>query len=69
MDVLSNVLELSNAMDNMLDSEMQLTSTNAGGEPSAAVVNLNGNYMFNDEESMDMLLNNIGLAVQRKEGR
>ena len=36
---------------------------------SRQTINLNGSYMFQDDESMDYLLNKIGLAVQRQGGQ
>ncbi len=33
------------------------------------VINFNGSYMFEDEESMNSLLNKIGLEVQRQGGQ
>lgn len=38
-------------------------------QPTQQTINLNGSYMFQDEESMDHLMNNIGLAVQRQGGQ
>ena len=62
--------EMSNLAQNNLSQT--LAETNEQIEQASGtqqVINLNGDYMFQDKESMDSLLNRIGLAVQRKGGK
>ena len=63
--------EMSNLAQNNLSQTLAETNEQieqANGR-TQQVINLNGDYMFQDEESMDTLLNKIGLAVQRKGGK
>ena len=62
--------EMSNLAQNNLSQILAETNEQieqANG--TQQVINLNGDYMFQDKESMDSLLNRIGLAVQRKGGK
>lgn len=62
--------EMSNLAQNNLSQTLAETNEQieqANG--TQQVINLNGDYMFQDKESMDSLLNRIGLAVQRKGGK
>ena len=49
----------------ILDSNLKLEGFNF----SKQTINLNGSYLFQDEESMEYLMNGIGLAVQRQGGQ
>ena len=65
-----NTFEMSNQVQNnlseaLIESNQLLETLNNQKQPT---VILQGGYMFQDEESMDTLLNKIGLAVQRKGG-
>lgn len=66
-----NTFEMSNQVQNnlseaLIESNQTLETLNNQKQPT---VILQGGYMFQDEESMDTLLNKIGLAVQRKGGK
>lgn len=66
-----NTFEMSNQVQNnlseaLVESNQLLETLNNQKQPT---VILQGGYMFQDEESMDTLLNKIGLAVQRKGGK
>ena len=66
-----NIFEMNNQIQNNLseiltESNQVLETLNNQKQPT---VILQGSYMFQDEESMDTLLNKIGLAVQRKGGK
>lgn len=66
-----NIFEMNNQVQNNLsetltESNQILETLNNQKQPT---VILQGGYMFQDEESMDTLLNKIGLAVQRKGGK
>ena len=66
-----NVFEMNNQVQNnlsetLMESNQTLEILNNQKQPT---VILQGGYMFQDEESMDTLLNKIGLAVQRKGGK
>lgn len=66
-----NVFEMNNQVQNnlsetLIESNQTLETLNNQKQPT---VILQGGYMFQDEESMDTLLNKIGLAVQRKGGK
>ena len=66
-----NVFEMNNQVQNnlsetLIESNQTLETLNNQKQPT---VILQGGYMFQDEESMDTLLNKIGLAVQRKVGK
>ena len=54
-----------NLSQELVQSNQTMTETN----DTKQIINLNGSYMFQDKESMDSLLNKIGLAVQRKGGK
>ena len=66
-----NVFEMNNQVQNnlsetLIESNQTLETLNNQKQPT---VILQAGYMFQDEESMDTLLNKIGLAVQRKGGK
>lgn len=66
-----NIFEMNNQVQNnlsetLIESNQTLETLNNQKQPT---VILQGGYMFQDEESMDTLLNKIGLAVQRKGGK
>ena len=66
-----NIFEMNNQVQNnlsetLIESNQALETLNNQKQPT---VILQGGYMFQDEESMDTLLNKIGLAVQRKGGK
>ena len=64
------VFEMSNIAQNNLSEMLNESNQLMDLMPdNNATVNLNGTYMFQDEESMDALLNKIGLIVQRKGGK
>lgn len=61
--------EMSEAVQNSLSETLMESNQNLDiNNNSRQVINLNGSYMFQDEESMDTLLNRMGLAIQRKGG-
>lgn len=63
LQMYDNVQE--NLSQSLIESNQQTETRNE----SAQTINLNGNYMFDDEEAMNSLLNKIGLAVQRQGGQ
>lgn len=70
MNITQNLSDMNQTVQNSLNESLQ-TSNETLGEANATrqVINLNGSYMFDDEESMEFLLNKIGLAVQRQGGQ
>ena len=65
-----NALNMANAVQNtlsetLMESNEKLDTFNN----SRQTIILNGRFMFQDDESMDYLLNKIGLAVQRQGGQ
>lgn len=70
MNIMTNLSDMNQTVQNSLNESLQ-TSNETLGEVNAArqVINLNGSYIFDDEESMEFLLNKIGLAVQRQGGQ
>lgn len=65
-----NAINMANAVQNtlseiLMESNEKLDTFNN----SRQIINLNGSYMFQDDESMEYLLNKIGLAVQRQGGQ
>ena len=68
MDILSNVSAFTDLLNNTLSQEIQSTN-NTVVSAGATTINLNGNYSFQDEDAMESLMNNIGLAVQRRGGQ
>lgn len=66
-----NIFEMNNQVQNSLSEtliESNQTLETVSNQKQPTVI-LQGSYMFQDEESMDTLLNKIGLAVQRKGGK
>lgn len=66
------ITEMSNnAQDNLNQSleETNQQQEQQDQDTGQQTIILNGNYMFQDEESMDYLMNGIGLAVQRQGGQ
>jgi hypothetical protein len=59
----NNVQE--NLSQSLLESNQNMKTQNEQSQ----TINLNGSYMFEDEEAMNSLLNKIGLAVQRQGGQ
>lgn len=70
MNSVNNILNMSSIVQNTL-SESLMTSNESLDSlaQSKQIINLNGSYMFQDEESMEYLMNRIGLAVQRQGGQ
>ena len=58
-----------NVQENLSQSLVESNQQTETQNESAQTINLNGNYMFDDEEAMNSLLNKIGLAVQRQGGQ
>lgn len=58
-----------NVQNNLSQTLLESNQTMAKNAETQPVVNLNGSYMFTDEESMNSLLNQIGLIVQRQGGQ
>lgn len=58
-----------NVQNNLSQTLLESNQTMAQNAETQPVVNLNGSYMFTDEESMNSLLNQIGLIVQRQGGQ
>lgn len=58
-----------NVQNNLSQTLLESNQTMAENAETQPVVNLNGSYMFTDEESMNSLLNQIGLIVQRQGGQ
>lgn len=63
LDMYNNVQE--NLSQSLLESNQNMKTQNEQSQ----TINLNGSYMFEDEEAMNSLLNKIGLAVQRQGGQ
>lgn len=65
-----NIMDMASTVQNNLaqslsTSNQELDKINRNRQ----IINLNGSYMFQDDESMEYLLNQIGLAVQRQGGQ
>ena len=70
MNITTNLSDMTQMVQNTLNETLQMSNEsvaqyNAGRQ----VINLNGSYIFDDDESMEYLLNRIGLAVQRQGGQ
>lgn len=63
LDMYNNVQD--NLSQSLFESNQELEQTNEASQ----TINFNGSYMFEDEESMNSLLNKIGLVVQRQGGQ
>ncbi len=63
LDMYNNVQD--NLSQSLFESNQELGQTNEASQ----TINLNGSYMFEDEEAMNSLLNKIGLVVQRQGGQ
>ena len=70
MDITKNLSDMYQTVQSNLNESLQASNlTLAENNASRQTINLNGSYMFEDEESMEHLLNKIGLAVQRQGGQ
>lgn len=70
LDILKNISALEGGVQSSLSQSLNETNEQVEEFNSQRqTINLNGSYMFQDEESMDYLMNQIGLAVQRKGGK
>ena len=70
MDITKNLSDMNQTVQSNLNESLQASYlTLAENSASRQTINLNGSYMFEDEESMEHLLNKIGLAVQRQGGQ
>lgn len=64
-----NILSLADTVQNNLSKTLEESNEKLDiFNNSRQIINLNGNYMFQDDETMEYLLNRIGLAVQRQGG-
>lgn len=61
--------EMANNVQNNLSQTLLESNQTMANSETPQVINLNGSYMFEDEESMNSLLNRIGLVVQRQGGQ
>lgn len=61
--------EMANNVQNNLSQTLLESNQTMVNSETPQVINLNGSYMFEDEESMNSLLNRIGLVVQRQGGQ
>lgn len=65
-----NVIDINNQIQESLDAFLDQSNQQLEGfNFSKQTINLNGSYLFQDEESMEYLMNGIGLAVQRQGGQ
>lgn len=64
LEMNNNVQE--NLSQSLAQSNEEIKAVNDEG---SQIINLNGSYLFEDEEAMNSLLNKIGLAVQRQGGQ
>lgn len=71
MDILSNMTEMSNAVNENLSNALFTSNeqVEALNTSTQQTINLNGSYIFDDDESINYLMNRIGLAVQRQGGK
>ena len=58
-----------NGQDNVSQTLLESNQNMAETAEVQPIINLNGSYAFEDEESMNSLLNRIGLVVQRQGGQ
>lgn len=61
--------EMANNVQNNLSQTLLESNQTMANSETPQVINLNGSYMFEDEESMNSLLNRIGLVIQRQGGQ
>lgn len=70
MNITKNLSDMNQTVQSNLNESLQSSNESvAAYNASRQTINLNGSYIFDDEESMEMLLNKIGLAVQRQGGQ
>lgn len=71
MDILSNMTEMSDAVNENLSNALFTSNeqVEALNTSTQQTINLNGSYIFDDDESINYLMNRIGLAVQRQGGK
>lgn len=71
MDILSNITEMSDAVNENLSNALFTSNeqVEALNTSTQQTINLNGSYIFDDDESINYLMNRIGLAVQRQGGK
>ena len=62
-------IEMANNVQNNLSQTLLESNQTMANSETPQVINLNGSYMFEDEESMNSLLNRIGLVIQRQGGQ
>lgn len=60
---------MNNAQNNLSQTLVESNDQLEVASEANQVININGDYWFENEESMDSLLNKIGLAVQRQGGQ
>lgn len=70
MNITKNLSDMNQTVQSNLNESLQSSNESvAAYNASRQTINLNGSYIFDDEESMEALLNKIGLAVQRQGGQ
>lgn len=70
MNITKNLSDMNQTVQSNLNESLQSSNESvAAYNASRQTINLNGSYIFDDEESMETLLNKIGLAVQRQGGQ
>lgn len=70
MNITKNLSDMNQTVQSNLNESLQSSNESvAAYNASRQTINLNGSYIFDDEESMETILNKIGLAVQRQGGQ
>ena len=70
MNITKNLSDMNQTVQSNLNESLQSSNESvAAYNASRQIINLNGSYIFDDEESMETLLNKIGLAIQRQGGQ
>lgn len=67
-NISEKTLALSNSLSDSFSQSVSSSNEDVARLGPQAAINMNGSYLFQDEESMDILLNKLGLAIQRKGG-
>jgi hypothetical protein len=70
MNITKNLSDMNQMVQSNLNESLQSSNESvAAYNANRQTINLNGSYIFDDDESMETLLNRIGLAVQRQGGQ
>ena len=70
MNILNEMSALTDLLNTTLSQEMQSTNSSMASTATASIQKVNTVIQEqNEQDSMELLMNNIGLAVQRRGGQ